>query len=144
MVELHSLCIVIHHQQNSDTYVQFIWIINKWAFCVLKLADDRMALVSGISLDPEAAIGVTKKLPPKWIEGVDEVNKPNWSSPNRHSLWSPLIQNQSLGLVISAIFAFRSSMISHVFGRRWRNWPYFMTSIWIALHWMTAVRKSTQ
>lgn len=39
-----------------------------------KLADDRMALVSGISLDPEAAIGVTKKLPPKWIEGVDEVN----------------------------------------------------------------------
>lgn len=32
-----------------------------------------MALVSGISLDPEAAIGVTKKLPPKWIEGVDEV-----------------------------------------------------------------------
>lgn len=38
-----------------------------------KLADDRMALVSGISLDPEAAIGVTKKLPPKWIEGIDEV-----------------------------------------------------------------------
>lgn len=37
------------------------------------MADDRMALVSGISLDPEAAIGVTKKLPPKWIEGVDEV-----------------------------------------------------------------------
>uniref|UniRef100_A0A096M2M2 Syntaxin 16 n=1 Tax=Poecilia formosa TaxID=48698 RepID=A0A096M2M2_POEFO len=32
-----------------------------------------MALVSGISLDPEAAIGVTKKLPPKWIEGVDEI-----------------------------------------------------------------------
>lgn len=45
--------------------------------CVLKLADDRMALVSGISLDPEAAIGVTKKLPPKWIEGVDEV-KYHW------------------------------------------------------------------
>lgn len=41
--------------------------------CVFKLADDRMALVSGISLDPEAAIGVTKKLPPKWVEGVDEV-----------------------------------------------------------------------
>lgn len=40
-----------------------------------KLADDRMALVSGISLDPEAAIGVTKKLPPKWIEGVDEVKQ---------------------------------------------------------------------
>lgn len=38
------------------------------------MADDRMALVSGISLDPEAAIGVTKKLPPKWIEGVDEVS----------------------------------------------------------------------
>lgn len=32
-----------------------------------------MALVSGISLDPEAAIGVTKKLPPKWVEGIDEV-----------------------------------------------------------------------
>lgn len=43
--------------------------------CVFKLADDRMALVSGISLDPEAAIGVTKKLPPKWIEGVDEVRQ---------------------------------------------------------------------
>uniref|UniRef100_A0A3Q3W8B4 Syntaxin-16 n=1 Tax=Mola mola TaxID=94237 RepID=A0A3Q3W8B4_MOLML len=38
-----------------------------------QLADDRMALVSGISLDPEAAIGVTKKLPPKWIDGVDEI-----------------------------------------------------------------------
>ncbi|XP_033823029.1 syntaxin-16 isoform X2 [Periophthalmus magnuspinnatus] len=37
------------------------------------MADDRMALVSGISLDPEAAIGVTKKLPPKWIDGVDEI-----------------------------------------------------------------------
>ncbi|XP_072308657.1 syntaxin-16 isoform X2 [Eucyclogobius newberryi] len=37
------------------------------------LADDRMALVSGISLDPEAAIGVTKKLPPKWIDGIDEI-----------------------------------------------------------------------
>lgn len=34
-----------------------------------------MALVSGISLDPEAAIGVTKKLPPKWIEGIDEVRE---------------------------------------------------------------------
>lgn len=47
----------------------------------LQLADDRMALVSGISLDPEAAIGVTKRLSPKWVEGVDEVkclvlNKP--------------------------------------------------------------------
>lgn len=40
---------------------------------MFKLADDRMALVSGISMDPEAAIGVTKKLPPKWVEGVDEV-----------------------------------------------------------------------
>ncbi|XP_012687454.1 syntaxin-16 isoform X1 [Clupea harengus] len=38
-----------------------------------ELADDRMALVSGISLDPEAAIGVTKRLPPKWTEGVDEI-----------------------------------------------------------------------
>uniref|UniRef100_H0W9U4 Syntaxin-16 n=2 Tax=Cavia porcellus TaxID=10141 RepID=H0W9U4_CAVPO len=38
-----------------------------------ELADDRMALVSGISLDPEAAIGVTKRAPPKWVEGVDEI-----------------------------------------------------------------------
>ncbi|XP_005392291.1 PREDICTED: syntaxin-16 isoform X5 [Chinchilla lanigera] len=38
-----------------------------------QLADDRMALVSGISLDPEAAIGVTKRSPPKWVEGVDEI-----------------------------------------------------------------------
>ncbi|XP_058846665.1 syntaxin-16-like isoform X1 [Acipenser ruthenus] len=38
-----------------------------------ELADDRMALVSGISLDPEAAIGVTKRLPPKWVDGVDEI-----------------------------------------------------------------------
>ncbi|XP_068768407.1 syntaxin-16 isoform X1 [Struthio camelus] len=37
------------------------------------LADDRMALVSGISLDPEAAIGVTKRLPPKWVDGADEI-----------------------------------------------------------------------
>lgn len=33
-----------------------------------------MALVSGISLDPEAAIGVTKRLPPKWVDGADEVS----------------------------------------------------------------------
>ncbi|XP_072412945.1 syntaxin-16 isoform X2 [Chiloscyllium punctatum] len=32
-----------------------------------------MALVSGISLDPEAAIGVTKKLPPKWVDGVEQI-----------------------------------------------------------------------
>lgn len=38
-----------------------------------QLADDRMALVSGISLDPEAAVGVTKRLPPKWVDGVVEV-----------------------------------------------------------------------
>ncbi|XP_006839369.1 PREDICTED: syntaxin-16 [Chrysochloris asiatica] len=38
-----------------------------------ELADDRMALVSGLSLDPEAAIGVTKRLPPKWVDGVDEI-----------------------------------------------------------------------
>uniref|UniRef100_A0A8C9KFH8 Syntaxin 16 n=1 Tax=Panthera tigris altaica TaxID=74533 RepID=A0A8C9KFH8_PANTA len=37
------------------------------------LADDRMALVSGISLDPEAAVGVTKRSPPKWVDGVDEI-----------------------------------------------------------------------
>lgn len=74
MEELLYLCIVIHHRQhNSDTFELFFIIINDRPFCVLKLADDRMALVSGISLDPEAAIGVTKKLPPKWIEGVDEV-----------------------------------------------------------------------
>ncbi|XP_012583596.1 PREDICTED: syntaxin-16 [Condylura cristata] len=39
----------------------------------LKLADDRMALVSGLSSDPEAAIGVTKRSPPKWVDGVDEI-----------------------------------------------------------------------
>ncbi|XP_041060726.1 syntaxin-16 isoform X1 [Carcharodon carcharias] len=38
-----------------------------------EIADDRMALVSGISLDPEAAIGVTKKLPPKWVDGVEQI-----------------------------------------------------------------------
>ncbi|KAI2595437.1 syntaxin 16, partial [Homo sapiens] len=27
----------------------------------------------GISLDPEAAIGVTKRPPPKWVDGVDEI-----------------------------------------------------------------------
>lgn len=40
---------------------------------IAALADDRMALVSGISLDPEAAIGVTKRPPPKWVDGVDEI-----------------------------------------------------------------------
>ncbi|TFK05044.1 UBX domain-containing protein 7 [Platysternon megacephalum] len=38
-----------------------------------ELADDRMALVSGISLDPEAAVCVTKRLPPKWVDGVGEI-----------------------------------------------------------------------
>lgn len=38
-----------------------------------QLADDRMALVSGISLDPEAAVSVTKRLPPKWIDGIEEI-----------------------------------------------------------------------
>ncbi|KAM6454967.1 syntaxin-16 isoform 3-T3 [Liasis olivaceus] len=38
-----------------------------------QLADDRMALVSGISLDPEAAVCVTKRLPPKWIDGIEEI-----------------------------------------------------------------------
>ncbi|XP_077191831.1 syntaxin-16 isoform X2 [Paroedura picta] len=38
-----------------------------------QLADDRMALVSGISLDPEAAICVTKRLPPKWVDGIEEI-----------------------------------------------------------------------
>lgn len=63
----------VNCQHNSDTFEHILQLINDRGFCVLKLADDRMALVSGISLDPEAAIGVTKKLPPKWIEGVDEV-----------------------------------------------------------------------
>lgn len=55
------------------------YIIGIIVSCGFKLADDRMALVSGISLDPEAAIGVTKKLPPKWIDGVDEVKQGNIS-----------------------------------------------------------------
>ncbi|KAM9296837.1 syntaxin-16 isoform 1-T1 [Gastrophryne carolinensis] len=38
------------------------------------LADDRMALVSGISLDPEAAIGVTRRMSPKWVDGVEEIH----------------------------------------------------------------------
>ncbi|XP_070796190.1 syntaxin-16 isoform X2 [Pituophis catenifer annectens] len=38
-----------------------------------ELADDRMALVSGISLDPEAAICVSKRLSPKWIDGIEEI-----------------------------------------------------------------------
>lgn len=38
-----------------------------------ELADDRMALVSDISLDPEAAIGVTRRLSPKWVDGVQEI-----------------------------------------------------------------------
>ncbi|MEE6516053.1 hypothetical protein FKM82_025248 [Ascaphus truei] len=38
-----------------------------------QMEDDRMALVSGLSLDPEAAIGVTKRLPPKWVDGVEEI-----------------------------------------------------------------------
>uniref|UniRef100_A0A2D4J0N7 Syntaxin-16 n=2 Tax=Micrurus TaxID=8634 RepID=A0A2D4J0N7_MICLE len=32
-----------------------------------------MALVSGISLDPEAAICVSRRLPPKWIDGIEEI-----------------------------------------------------------------------
>lgn len=32
-------------------------------------------MVSGISLDPEAAVDVTRKLPPKWVEGIDEVTR---------------------------------------------------------------------
>eukprot|EP00061_Rhincodon_typus_P015750 g43604.t1 len=46
-----------------------------------QIADDRMALVSGISLDPEAAIGVTKKLPPKWVDGVEQVLGNNLKGP---------------------------------------------------------------
>ncbi|XP_032830702.2 syntaxin-16 isoform X1 [Petromyzon marinus] len=38
-----------------------------------EMADDRMALVSGLSMDPEAAIAVTKTLPPDWVDSVDEI-----------------------------------------------------------------------
>ncbi|XP_013381832.1 syntaxin-16 isoform X4 [Lingula anatina] len=39
-----------------------------------QVADDRMALVSGLSTDPEAGIGVTKlsRLPPEWVDTVEE------------------------------------------------------------------------
>ncbi|XP_031228776.1 syntaxin-16 isoform X3 [Mastomys coucha] len=49
-----------------------------------ELADDRMALVSGISLDPAAAIGVTKRSPPKWVDGVDEKMKELASLHDKH------------------------------------------------------------
>lgn len=54
--------------------IMLTYVLIKKYVC-FKMADDRMALVSGISLDPEAAIGVTKKLSPKWIEGIDEVKQ---------------------------------------------------------------------
>lgn len=63
---------------------------NLLCFSPRQLADDRMALVSGISLDPEAAIGVTKRLPPKWVDGADEVSALLWHTqlqfPWRHLL----------------------------------------------------------
>ncbi|XP_055508006.1 syntaxin-16 isoform X1 [Leucoraja erinacea] len=37
------------------------------------IANDRMALVSGIGLDPEAAISVSKRLPPKWVDGTEQI-----------------------------------------------------------------------
>lgn len=45
-----------------------------------------MALVSGISLDPEAAIGVTKRLPPKWVDGADEVGAVPWHTQHTPAL----------------------------------------------------------
>lgn len=38
-----------------------------------EIANDRMALVSGIGLDPEAAISVSKRLPPKWVDGTEQI-----------------------------------------------------------------------
>ncbi|XP_032897897.1 syntaxin-16 isoform X2 [Amblyraja radiata] len=37
------------------------------------ITNDRMALVSGIGLDPEAAISVSKRLPPKWVDGTEQI-----------------------------------------------------------------------
>lgn len=93
--------------------------------CVFKLADDRMALVSGISLDPEAAIGVTKKLPPKWIEGVDEV-KQICVDTSMCTLTIVLQRKMQRRNTKESLYAapdyksllFRSSMKSHGFGRR--------------------------
>lgn len=103
---------------------------------VFKLADDRMALVSGISLDPEAAVGVTRKLPPKWVEGIDEVTR------------SRNFQNSSISRVTAPMsddfgYPFRSSMTFQGFVRRWRTWHCFTISTWIDPRWMTAVKKST-
>lgn len=52
-----------------------------------QLADDRMALVSGISLDPEAAIGVAKRAPPKWVDGVEEVRGAGFSPSGPCQSW---------------------------------------------------------
>lgn len=87
--------------------------------CVLKLADDRMALVSGISLDPEAAIGVTKKLPPKWIEGIDEVkNIWNWSR-NEHQYAAPseciMTRHIILGRITNSINKMCAAMEQNLF-----------------------------
>ncbi|XP_032897898.1 syntaxin-16 isoform X3 [Amblyraja radiata] len=38
-----------------------------------EITNDRMALVSGIGLDPEAAISVSKRLPPKWVDGTEQI-----------------------------------------------------------------------
>ncbi|XP_032897899.1 syntaxin-16 isoform X4 [Amblyraja radiata] len=38
-----------------------------------QITNDRMALVSGIGLDPEAAISVSKRLPPKWVDGTEQI-----------------------------------------------------------------------
>ncbi|XP_019640220.1 PREDICTED: syntaxin-16-like isoform X1 [Branchiostoma belcheri] len=41
----------------------------------VSVPDDRMALVSGISTDPDAAIGVHKSsFPPDWVDGVEDVS----------------------------------------------------------------------
>ncbi|XP_035679463.1 syntaxin-16-like isoform X2 [Branchiostoma floridae] len=40
-----------------------------------QVPDDRMALVSGISTDPDASIGVHKSsFPPDWVDGVEDVS----------------------------------------------------------------------
>ncbi|XP_035679462.1 syntaxin-16-like isoform X1 [Branchiostoma floridae] len=41
----------------------------------VSVPDDRMALVSGISTDPDASIGVHKSsFPPDWVDGVEDVS----------------------------------------------------------------------
>uniref|UniRef100_UPI00358FACA7 syntaxin-16 isoform X1 n=1 Tax=Myxine glutinosa TaxID=7769 RepID=UPI00358FACA7 len=39
-----------------------------------EIAEDRMALVPGIGSDADAAIGAVKRVPPDWIDSMDEVH----------------------------------------------------------------------